>query len=157
MCDSPESQGMVIPGNQSNHWGKTKPGDWENPAGLSSLLTLPEFQAPISTQATAFRGGLEMAGHKPHFLCNSARWALPAPGLFLPLFPYVLEDWKHASQHKASGYLPVGRSGSPEKPAASLAGLRSAGMLLLGSHQVNSSSSCYCLSVACCFQTPVGI
>lgn len=66
---------------------------------------------------------------------------MPAPGLFLLLLLYVLEDWKHASQHKASGYLPVSRGGSPEEPAAGLAGLRSAGTLSLGSHPVNSAVS----------------
>lgn len=50
----PESQGMGIPGNQSLR--KEEGSDWENAAGLSSLLTLPERRTSLSTQATAFWG-----------------------------------------------------------------------------------------------------
>lgn len=150
----PESQGMVIPGNQSLRKEEGRQlGECCWPFFPAYSPRAPDIPKHPSH---CLSGRLERAGHKPHFLCNSTRWALPAPGLFLPLFPYVVEDWKHASQRKPSGYLPVSRGGSLEEPAAGLAGLQSAWRLLLGSHQVNCSSP-YCLSVACGFQTPVGI
>lgn len=93
---------------------KEKKGDWEKPtADLSFLLTLPELQASMSTQATAFRGDRK---HRAQTWIPKQFWEVSdasTPRFFLYHFPYVLEDWKHPSQLKPSGFLPVRGGSSP--------------------------------------------